>query len=182
MDAIHERQMDWLTRLACYDLTDIQFRICGPEYATPPYLGPEDFRGYVTRYLGPIIDAIGGAGGYARVHCHGKIGRILDQIVDAGAQGLDPIEPPPDGDITLGEVKRRYGKELCLFGNIELKELEHSSPARIDELVKTVMEEAKEGGGLVLMPTSCPINVPLSPKTEKNYLAYLEAGLRYGQY
>ena len=82
------------------------FRICGPEYATPPFLSPELFRRFVTPYLTEIIAEIRGAGAFARVHCHGRIARVLDQMVEAGAQGLDPIEPPPDGDITLGEVDR----------------------------------------------------------------------------
>ena len=102
--------------------------------------------------------------------------------MDSGAQGLDPIEPPPDGDIELSEVKRRYGDRLCLFGNVELRDLEHSSRAKVDALVKKAMDEAKEGGGFVLMPTAAPINVPLSRKTEENYLQYIDSGLRYGRY
>ncbi len=182
LDVIHERQMDRLRRILQYDVSDVIFRICGPEYATPPYLSPEHFRKYVTRYLEEICGAIKDAGGFARVHSHGRIARILDQIVAAGAQGLDPIEPPPDGDIELGEVKKLYGERLCLFGNIELKELEHSSRERIEGLVRKALDEAKEGGGFVLMPTAAPINVPLSKKTEENYLQYIENGLKYGYY
>jgi len=164
------------------DVGDVIFRICGPEYATPPYLSPEYFRKYVTVYLREICGAVREAGGFARVHSHGKIARILDQIVAAAAEGLDPIEPPPDGDIEMGEVKKLYGEKLCLFGNIELKELEHSSRERVDSLVRKAMREAKNGGGFVLMPTAAPINVPLSRKTEDNYLQYIESGLKYGSY
>ncbi len=182
LDVIHERQMHSLRKILAYDVSDVMFRICGPEYATPPYLSPEHFRKYVTVYLGKICRAITDAGGFARVHSHGKIGTVLDQIVAAGAEGLDPIEPPPDGDIEMGQVKMLYGQKLCLFGNIELKELEHASRDRIDALVKKAMDEAKEGGGFVLMPTAAPINVPLSKKTEENYLQYIESGLKYGPY
>jgi uroporphyrinogen-III decarboxylase len=182
LEAIHERQMHNLKQILTHDVRNVIFRICGPEYATPPYLTPEHFRMFVTRFLTDICQAIRSAGGFARVHCHGKIGLVLDQIVEAGAQGLDPIEPPPDGDITLGEVKRRYGRELTLFGNIELRELECSSEERIRYLVEQAMAQAKEGGGYVLMPTAAPINIPLSPVTERNYLAYIDAGLKYGAY
>ena len=40
-------------------------------------------------------------GGYARVHCHGRVKKILDMIAGMGADALDPIEPPPQGDVTL---------------------------------------------------------------------------------
>lgn len=182
LDVIHERQMDCLRKMLRNDVSDVIFRICGPEYATPPYLSPEYFRKYVTVYLKEICGAVKDSGGFARVHSHGKIARVLDQIVAAGAKGLDPIEPPPDGDIEMGEVKKLYGERLCLFGNIELKELEHSSRERVDSLVRQAMCEAKDGGGFVLMPTAAPINVPLSKKTEENYLQYIESGLKYGSY
>jgi hypothetical protein len=32
------------------------------------------------------------------------------------------------------------------------------------------------------MPTASPIDVPLSPRTEENYRAFIEAGLEYGEY
>jgi hypothetical protein len=182
LDMIHERQMDCLGKILQYDVRDVVFRVCGPEYATPPYLSPEYFRKYVTGYLEEICRAIKEAGGFARAHCHGRIGNVVDQMAAAGAEGLDPIEPPPDGDIEMGEVKRLYGERLCLFGNLELKELAFASRRRIDALVRKAMEEAKDGGGFVLMPTAAPINVPLSRRTEENYLQYIESGLKYGAY
>jgi hypothetical protein len=44
------------------------------------------------------------------------------------------------------------------------------------------MDAAKDGGGYVLMPTAAPINIPLAPQTEANYLAYLEAAREFGVY
>jgi hypothetical protein len=44
------------------------------------------------------------------------------------------------------------------------------------------MGQAKEGGGFVLIPTAGPINVPLSPRTEANYKAFIDAGLEFGRY
>ena len=36
LDALHERQMFNLKRILKNDVKDVIFRICGPEYATPP--------------------------------------------------------------------------------------------------------------------------------------------------
>jgi hypothetical protein len=44
------------------------------------------------------------------------------------------------------------------------------------------MRQAREGGGLVLMPTAAPINIPLSAQTEENYRAFIEAGREFGAY
>lgn len=182
LDAIHERQMANLRQILKRNVKDVIFRICGPEYGTPPYLPVGLYHDFVTRYLVAICHVIASAGGIPRIHSHGKIARVLDQFAETEAVALDPIEPPPDGDITLAEVKRLYGKKFCLFGNIELKELEFASAERIDALVREAMESAKDGGGFVLMPTASPINVPLSEKTEQNYLQMFESAIKYGKY
>ena len=38
------------------------------------------------------------------------------------------------------------------------------------------------GGGYVMMPTAAPIDEPLSPRTERNYFEWIDAGLTYGAY
>ncbi|MHB1484043.1 MAG: uroporphyrinogen decarboxylase family protein [Saccharofermentanales bacterium] len=180
LDAIHERQMHSLRCLLKNDVKDIIFRICGPEYVTPPFLSPEYFHDYVTCYLSDICRSIKEAGGIPRIHSHGKIAQVIDQFAMTDAQAIDPVEPPPDGDITLSELKKRYGDRFCFFGNIELKELECSDRNRIDALVKEAMTAAKQGSGFVLMPTAAPINIPLAKKTEENFMQMIESALKYG--
>ncbi len=182
LDALHERQMFDLKRILRNDVKDVIFRICGPEYATPPYLSPDYFYDYVTCYLIEICREIRMAGGIPRIHSHGKIGKIINQFALTDAMAIDPVEPPPDGDIELAEVKRLYGEKFCIFGNIELKELENSNKERIDTLVKNAILDAKKDSGFVLMPTSAPINVPLSKRTEENYMQMFESAYKYGRY
>ncbi len=158
------------------------FRICGPEYATPPYLPPERFQEYVVGYDAPLVDLIHRHGAYARVHCHGKIARVLDAILALAPDGLDPVEPPPDGDVELAEVKARTGGRVTLFGNLELKALEHGSAGEVEALTRRALAEGKPGGRFVLMPTAAPINIPLAAKTAENYRRYIETALAHGRY
>jgi uroporphyrinogen-III decarboxylase len=158
------------------------YRICGPEYLTPPYLPPSYFKRFVTPYLKEMTELIHKYGGLVRIHSHGKIGKVIDEILSCGADALDPCEGPPDGDITLRELKKRAGGRMCLFGNIQLKALEHGDPGEIREIVRSCMNDAKENGGFVIMPTAAPINIPLSPKTEENYRVFIETALELGEY
>ncbi|HNS00432.1 MAG TPA: uroporphyrinogen decarboxylase family protein [Planctomycetota bacterium] len=158
------------------------FRICGPEYATPPYLPPERFREYVVAYDTPLIDLIHRHGAYARLHCHGRIGQVLDAIMEMEPDGLDPVEPPPDGDLELAAVKKRTRGRVTLFGNLELKTLEHAGADEVQDLTRRALREGMPGGRFVLMPTAAPINIPLSPKTEENYRAYIATALKHGVY
>ena len=157
-------------------------RLCGPEYYTPPYLPPEYFRQMVLPGCKAAARILDEAGIFLRLHCHGRIRDALPMIIEMGAKGTDPVEPPPDGDITLAEVKQAYGDRLVLFGATELKVLETAEPEEVRALVKEQINAAKAGGGFVLMPTAAPINEPLSPQTERNYCAWIDAGIEYGGY
>ncbi len=158
------------------------WRIYGPEYISPPYFPPEVFRELVVNYDKPMIDLIHQYGGYARVHSHGCVSQLLDLFLEMGADATDPLEPPPQGDVDLAEVKQRYGERLILFGNIELSFLEYWTPEEIESYVKQCIDSAAEGGGYVIMPTAAPINTPLWTRTEKNYYTFIETALEYGQY
>jgi len=150
----------------------------GSEQATPPMMGPGMYDEFVAAYDGPLMDLVRSYGGLVHVHCHGRIRGALPRLLGMGVDLLDPVEPPPDGDVTMAEARRIVGSRLTLLGNIEARELEFSSPSRIDELVRTAI---LEGGRYrtVLYPSACPI-VPLTRRYRDNALAYLEAGLRYG--
>jgi len=177
-----ERVMENLRRQLDCCVLDC-YRIVGPEYFTPPYLPPSMFKRFVVPHVTEMTRLIQSRGGKVRLHCHGKIGRVLDMILDTGCDGIDPCEPPPDGDVELDEVKRKcQSRGVSVWGNLELKLLENGRPDQVRAEVIRIMNQAKEGGGFVLMPTAAPINLPLSPKTEANYRAFIEAGLEFGRY
>jgi hypothetical protein len=149
------------------------WRIYGPEYASEPYLPPRLFDEYVVRYVAPMIREIHAHGGYARVHCHGRVKNVLEMIVGMGADALDPIEPLPQGDVALREVRQRYGRQLVLFGNLEIADIEMLPTSQFSELVKRALDEgtAGEGRGFVLLPSASPYGRTLSPVTLPNYEA-----------
>ncbi len=177
---MHERYMENLRRMLNTCVVDL-YRICGPEYATPPFLPPRFFERFVVPYVSEMVDLFHSKGAKVRFHCHNNINQVLEMILATGADGIDPCEGPPDGDITLAEVKQRIGERMCIFGNIQLKVLEHGTLDDVEEGVKACMASAKAGGGYVIMPTAAPINSPLSEKTAENYLRYIETALAYGQ-
>jgi uroporphyrinogen-III decarboxylase len=178
---MHERNMENLRRMLDDGVVDL-YRICGPEYATPPFLPPEFFERFVVPCVTQMTELIHSMGGLVRLHCHGKIAHVLDMILATEPDGIDPCEAPPDGDIDLRDIKRRVGSRACLFGNLQLKLLESGSGEQVEDAVQGCMAAAKADGRYVIMPTAAPINVPLSPKTEGNYLRFIETALRLGEY
>jgi hypothetical protein len=152
------------------------WRICGPEYACPPYLPPKLFKEYVVQYDKPLIEIIKNYGGFPRIHCHGRIKEVLDDIVSTGCIGIDPVEPPPHGNVSLVYVRKNYGDKLVLFGNIELADIENMETHEFEKKVVSSLEEGTygEGKGFVLMPTAAPIGRKLKPSTLKNYEKMIE--------
>ena len=152
------------------------WRICGPEYASPPYLPPDLFKEYVLAYDKPMVDAIQRYGGYARIHSHGNLKEILDSIAATGCSALDPIEPPPQGDVSLAYVREHYGEQLALFGNLEASDIENLATPEFEKKVDTAIAEgtAGEGRGFVLMPSACPYGRKLKDLSFRNYQKMLE--------
>lgn len=147
------------------------WRICGPEYATEPYLPPHLFEEYVVRYTGPIVQAVERYGGFARIHCHGRIRSALPYFVAMGASATDPIEPPPQGDVDLAYVRREYGRDLALFGNLEVSDIENMPPPEFEKVVAKSLRDGTsgQGRGFVLMPSSAPYGREITPTTMANY-------------
>jgi hypothetical protein len=147
------------------------WRVVGSEYASEPFLPPRLYEEYVVRHTKPMVEIIQRYGGYARIHSHGRLKNILPHIVAMGADGLDPVEPPPQGDMQLEDVRREYGGNMVLFGNIEASDIETLPPAQFEKKVARALREgtAGPGRGFVLMPSSCPYGRHISPDVMANY-------------
>ena len=82
------------------------FRFGGSEQATPPMMSKRMFKQFIVKYEGPLWQMVREAGHIPWVHCHGKVKTVLDEFVEGGVQVLDPVEPPPQGDIDIAEAKQ----------------------------------------------------------------------------
>lgn len=158
------------------------WRIPGPEYATPPYLPPALFEEFVVRYDAPMVEAIHKTGGWARIHSHGKIHDVLPHIIATGVDGIDPVEPPPQGDVELSYARENFGKQLVLFGNIEITDIENLPADEFEKKVASALRQgtAGEGRGFVLQPSACPLGREVSPRTMRNYGIMVEMTEKFG--
>ncbi|MCL2639516.1 MAG: hypothetical protein FWD53_01595 [Phycisphaerales bacterium] len=166
------RRLEAITRV----LPGQMWRIYGPEYASEPYLPPQLFEQYVVPYVKKMVEIIHATGGFARVHSHGRLKNILHLIAATGCDGIDPIEPPPQGDVSLAYVRERYGPQWVLFGNLEASDIENVSPAEMRSKTETALREGtqREGRGMVLMPSSGPYGRILSERACQNYATILD--------
>jgi hypothetical protein len=152
----------------------------GVERATPPMMGPRQWEEWVVPYDGAVMRRIKSRDPEAiiHVHCHGRVGTVLESMLAMGVDSTDPVEPPPQGDISLAEARRIVGSRMTLFGNIEFLDMETLPP---DEIERKVREAIDQAGRIrtVLYPSATP-HERHSPQLLANAVRFIEAGLKYG--
>jgi len=175
-----ERIEDFTRQLA-EQCSEVLFRIVGPEYVTPPILSPDLFEDYVVRYDRRLVRIIKDSGNIACVHCHGKIGTVIDGMGRIGPHVLEPVEPPPGGDISLAQIKDKIGNGTCLMGHIQHNDLEFRTPDSIRTMVRSNIETGGMGGGYIAFPTARPY-ASVSERLLRNYEEVIATVNRYGKH
>jgi len=156
---------------------DACFRFWGPEYCGAPLMDPRrHFRRRVVDRLAPLVGKVHDAGNLAVLHCHGRLDAILEMIAETGCDALEPLEvlPVKTADVTLADVRRRVGDRMCLAGGMQAVDLDTGTPELVRSRVRRIVDEAGTTGVIVL-PTSTPLPVPLPPAIAANYDAKFEA-------
>lgn len=153
------------------------FSWVGPELYLPPLMSPKDFNDFVYKYDKPICDLIHEHGGYVWVHSHNKVRNFLDAFIDMGVDVLNPLEPGPNGDITLSEVVETYGSRLGLEGNIEIQEILLSSKEHLRDLIDQCVEAGEKSGRFILCPSAGYMEYA---RPTEHYIDNLLFYLRYG--
>lgn len=142
-----------------------------------PLMSPALFRQFILPQLQRIRKACDEENCIMLLHCDGHITQLMPDIAASGIDGLHPIERASGMD--LGQVKAEYGKQMCLFGNVDNKHtLTKGTPKDVEEAVKECIRTAAPGGGYCLSSDhSVHDDIP-----NENVFALYEAGRRYGRY
>jgi uroporphyrinogen decarboxylase len=120
---------------------------------TGPFLSPQQFSEYVTPYLTRLIRGYRELGFYVIKHTDGNILPILEQLVEAGPHALHSLDPQAGVDIA--EVKRRYGNQVCLIGNVNCGLLDSGSDRDVIESARYALRQGMPGGGYIFSSSNC---------------------------
>ena len=124
-----------------------------------------------------LVSAIHDAGLYHWKHSDGNMYPLLDSIVAAGSDGIDPIDP--SGGMELKVVKAKYGDKVAIKGNVDQTELlMYGPPVAVVEEVKACIRDAGIGGGYVCS-SSNSIHSGVDPEL---YRIMVDTIHHYGRY
>ena len=149
------------------DIADNQRTLISPKVWNQIFLPP--FRRWV--------QAIHDCGLYYWKHTDGNIMAVLESLVDAGIDGIDPIDPIAGMDLAV--IKHEWGSQIAIKGNIDCAELlTNGVEADVVEAVKDCIRTAGPGGGFACS-SSNSIHSGVKPEL---YSTMVNAIREYGIY
>jgi uroporphyrinogen decarboxylase len=132
-------------------------------------MGPRLWRKFVKPRAEQLFAAVHGSGKWSFLHCCGSVFDILPDMIEIGLDVLESLQPEA---MDVYEIKRRYGRELRLWGGLGTQRvIPFGSPAEIRAEIARLRRELGRGGGYILAPAK-----PLMPEVPTpNAVAVVEA-------
>ncbi len=174
---LNENSVRLSEAVADHNLCPIHFIGDDVAYKGAIMFPPDFMRETFIECLRRCIEPVKSVGIKTIFHSDGYLMPIMDDMIEAGIDGLNPIEPIAGMDI--GCLKRRYGENLVLVGNVDCSQvLPLGTREDVVEATKACIKAASPGGGHFIGSSS--EIVPATPV--ENILAFYEAAREYGRY
>jgi uroporphyrinogen decarboxylase len=159
-DVIIRAQEIYLEKIG--DILDF-FEIPGDDYGSTNDLmiSPDIFEKLFKPALKKIIDSVKSYKKDLPVvfHSDGAITKIIESLKEIGVDVLNPLEPLESTDWKA--IKKKYSKELCFMGGVDLKKALRGSPDDVYQDVSRCIETFASGGGYILTSANhMPPDIP----------------------
>jgi len=145
--------------------------------AKAPMVSPAFTKRFISPYFQRIVECAHDRGVPCLKHTDGNIWPIFHIIIEAGADGIHPIDPTAGMDI--GEAKAKFGDRVCLMGNVNCATtLCSGTVEEVRQETREVIRKAGKRGGLICM-SSNSVHSGVRPE---DYVAMVKAIREYGKY
>jgi Uroporphyrinogen decarboxylase (URO-D) len=116
-----------------------------------PMMSPAMYKKFFKEPYREIFDKIHDMGAIAFNHSCGNVVELLPDMVDAGLDGWQSLEPASLIDHEF--VKKKYGDTFLLVGGMDSREISFGSPESLKKHVKEQIQKMGKGGGYIAGPT-----------------------------
>lgn len=147
---------------------------CDFGYNTGPFMSPEMFRRAILPGLAAFCEMVHEHRMTMLLHSCGNNQALMDMIVEAGVDVYQSIQPEMD----IVEMKRRYGKNITLWGGVPAGDLVLSTPDKVRDEAIEYLEACKPGGGYIFGTSH---SIMPGAKWE-NYMAMIDAWKQHATY
>ncbi len=148
-------------------------------YAGSSFISRAMYEQFVLPSVASLAAAVKETGAVSYIHTCGFIGDRLDLLVKSGSDGIECMDPPPLGDVSLAEAKQRIGDCMFLKGNVDsVNTLLLGSEDQNEKIIRETIAAGKPGGGFILS-TACSVAPDVPPERIKKLS---ELNVRFGYY
>ena len=144
-------------------------------HKTGPLINPQLFRKYIVPNIRKLCEKVHSYNGKVILHSDGNLYPILNDIIDAGIDALNPWEPTAGMDIF--KAKQDYGEKITLIGNMPVELLSHGTTYEVEAYAKKLLKICAPGGGYIFSAANLTYSVTLP-----NYERMIETAKQYGTY
>jgi len=116
-------------------------------YDRGPFLSPGLLRDLVAPTWRLLAGEAAGLGLKAVFHSDGYVMDIIPDLIEAGFAGVHSLQASSGMDI--GRVKERHGRDICLWGNLDLDLLTRGTQLEVRRVAEETIRAAAPGGGYV---------------------------------
>jgi len=142
-----------------------------------PFVSPKMFRDFLFPEFKRVVQGYKKLGFYVIKHSDGNLSPVLDMLVEAGIDCLDPIDPL--GGMDIGLIREKYGHRIARKGNVDcVKTLTTATPGEVEKEVLECIKKGSPGGGHIIS-SSNSLHAGVKPHL---YKVMLETIKKYGNY
>lgn len=140
-------------------------------------ISPHIFKNFALPYIEKASSLLKKHNIYSVLHICGKCSEWLGMIADTDVDVIDALEHPPAGNVDLAEVKRLYGKKLCLKGNVSAITMACGTAEQVRTEVRQAIDAAAHDGGFLL-----DVGDSIGPKVSlENIREFVKTAIEYGK-
>ena len=146
-------------------------------FNTNPFFRPDQFEEFVVPYLKRGIDMYREMGYYSIKHTDGNIMPILKQIADCKPDAIHSLDP--QGGVSIPEVRKIVGNDICLIGNVNCGLLQTGTDEEMEaDVLRSLRQGMATGRGYVFSTSNCAYTgLPL-----QRYERMIQLWKQYGNY
>ena len=131
------------------------FALCSDYcFNTNPFFRPDQFEEFIVPYLKRGIDTYREMGYYTIKHTDGNIMPILKQIADCKPDAIHSLDP--QGGVSIPEVRKIVGDDICLIGNVNCGLLQTGTDEEMEaDVLRSLRQGMANGRGYVFSTSNC---------------------------
>jgi hypothetical protein len=137
-------------------------------FAGMGFLAPAMYEEFIIPFERRIAQAVKAEGAFVYTHTCGAIGDRLNLMVQAEVSGIECLDPPPLGNVDLGNAVEQLNGRIFIKGNVDpVNTLLRGDAEKVRRDVTEILETAGHVMHGFILSSACSVAPPVKPDNMK---------------